>query len=1081
MAQLSAGPVVSKNKRCTFERAEKFISSLYFTDCNLYGKLFPEKHPVRITHRKVEGRVTFDEATKGWSSSKSKYPAAKEVKPGSSYGPTWATHWFRVEIKIPAAWNKKEVHLLWNSNSEAMVWSPSGEPLQGLNKDERISFILTRPDTKLQYEHVFIEMACNQVLGAGFDLVVPPKLDRTFTLSQAELAVFNRSAYDLLRDVEILVDMAQHIPESNQRSFQALYTVNRMMNACAADQPETYAAARQISKKFLSERNGDSAHTIHALGNAHIDSAWLWPYAETKRKVARTWTNVLRLMEDYPDLTFVFSQAQQFEWMKTNYPSLYQRIQAMAKRGRFIPVGGCWVEMDGNLPSGESFVRQMLYGQRFFKEEFGSYCTEFWLPDTFGYSAQLPQIMVRSGMKNFVTQKMSWNIVNKFPHSTMWWQGIDGTKCLAHFPPTDSYHAQIKVKECLKNSENNQDKGRTNNSLMLYGFGDGGGGPTMDMLERMARLKDCDGLPRVKSSTPRDFFTAVEAEAAQLCTWQGELYLELHQGTFTTQAEIKTLNRKLENKFQQLEFLSVLQPSGKEVLTQAKISEKWKRLLLHQFHDVLPGSCIREVVEDATSDMKALREELDAETKNVLKALGAHSQSKSTSEGSKVICNNLSWDRQEVIDLTYSASVADSSSESPPVKRAKKGKKEQEGEQKVAVVNIPAMSVCSLDECLVPESTPRFSCQVTSSKGDKGVFFKLWNEHLVAHIDNTGRLVQMNLSKPTPDGRSNKQQPNVIPDGGVLGNQFVMFDDVPLYWDAWDVMDYHLETRKPVTECTSVEITEEQPLRVSLKVILKISKTSSIEQTISLRAQSRFLEFHTKVHWNESHKFLKVEFPVNVQFPSATFDIQYGHVQRPTHQNTSWDWARYEVVGHKWVDLSQHGWGVAVLNDCKYGHAVIGNVIRISLLRSPKGPDADADMGDHVFSYAIMPHQDSLQEAGVIQAAYEFNHPLKPVSIPAQLSFREMFTVSPSAVIIESVKKSEESSDVVIVRCYEAYGSEVEAQLSTKLDVTAFTRCNLLEDDDQLETQELVSSGSTVKFPLKPFQIASLKLRVSYH
>eukprot|EP00057_Strongylocentrotus_purpuratus_P008830 XP_011663304.1 PREDICTED: alpha-mannosidase 2C1 [Strongylocentrotus purpuratus] len=962
-----------------------------------------------------------------------------------------------------------------------MVWSPGGEPLQGLNKDDRISFILTCPHSSLKYDHLYIEMACNKILGAGSDLIDAPVMDLTFTLSQAELALFNRDAYDLMMDVEILVDMVKHLPESRERCYQALYTVNRMMNACSADQPQTYQAARNICKKFLEQRNGDSAHTIHAIANAHIDSAWLWPYAETKRKVARTWSNVLSLAEDYPQLNFAFSQAQQFQWVKTDYPSLYKKIQEMARRGRFIPVGGCWVEMDGNLPSGESFVRQLLYGQRFFKEEFGSYCTEYWLPDTFGYSAQLPQILAGGGMKRFVTQKMSWCLVNKFPHSTFWWQGIDGTKCLAHFPPTDTYHARVKVEECLKNASNHQDKGRSDHSLMLYGFGDGGGGPTNDMLERMQRLEDVDGIPRVKPSTPNEFFSAIEKDAGNLCTWEGELYLELHQGTFTTQAEIKRLNRKLEHKFQQIEFLSVLQPIGKEVLTQKTISEKWKRLLLHQFHDVLPGSCIREVVEDALSDMQALSEELDTEKKNLVKALSTHTKGgkPSSKGGSKVICNNLSWDRTEVIDHRSTTSETGSSGDGPTqAKKTKRMKNESETEKKFALVTIPAMSVSTVTQCSVA-SKPFVPAQIKVFNDG----YKLWNEHLVAFVDSCGRLTQMNLSEPGWQTRGTEpvyQKPDVIPDGGHYGNQFVMFDDVPLYWDAWDVMDYHLETRKPVSECTSIEIVETNPLQVCLKVGLEISERSTIEQRIVLRAHSKYLEFHTKVHWDESPQVPEGGFPVNAHSPEATFDIQFWPPKRPTHQNTSWDWARYEVVGHKWIDLSQYDWGVAILNDCKYGHSVIGNVMRISLLRSPKKPDPEADIGDHIFSYAIMPHTGTYQSGGVIQAAYEFNNPMTPVPVSSvtTLGLREFLTIAPSSVIIESVKKSEDRNNCVVIRCYEAYGGEVVAKLTTKLKASKFTRCNFLEEEDVGSGGFLDESPSSVSFRLRPFQIATIKIQL---
>ncbi|NWH64595.1 MA2C1 mannosidase, partial [Geococcyx californianus] len=456
----------------------------------------------------------------------------------------WDTCWFKVELSIPTAWAGREVHFVWESDGEGMVWRDA-QPVQGLTKEgEKTSYILTS-SLKEKEPHsltLYVELACNGLFGAGKgSLIAPPDPDRRFTLSKAELVIFNRDVYELLVDLEILLDMARVC------ELLALYTANQMINLCDVTDPSTFPAARELAAAIFSQRNGESQHTIHAVGHCHIDSAWLWPYEETIRKCARSWVTVVHLMERNPDLTFACSQlrllsvlwqAQQFEWVRSWYPGLYARIQDLVAKGQFIPVGGTWVEMDGNLPSGESMVRQFLQGQRFFQEQFGHICSEFWLPDTFGYSAQLPQLMRGCGIRRFLTQKLSWNLVNTFPYHTFFWEGIDGSRVLTHFPPGDSYGMQGRVEEMLKTVKNNKDKGCVNHSALLFGFGDGGGGPTQKMLDRMKRMSDTDGLPRVQISTPDRLFSVLEKESSQLCTWVGELFLELHNGTYTTQAQV---------------------------------------------------------------------------------------------------------------------------------------------------------------------------------------------------------------------------------------------------------------------------------------------------------------------------------------------------------------------------------------------------------------------------------------------------------------------------------------------------------------------------------------------------------------
>ncbi|CAB3990286.1 alpha-mannosidase 2C1-like [Paramuricea clavata] len=429
--------LVLKSRRCTFERAEKFISKLYFSDINLQSRLYSKTCPVlELLHCSVDGRVKYEDAMQCQFS-----PA----KVGDKFGPSWSTHWFKITAQIPEDWRDEEVHFRWNSNSEAMVWK-DGKALQGLSGSERTDFVLTEQSVPNESFTLYIEMACNGLFGVGEGTMIsPPSSTRYFDLSMVEIAVFDQDCYQLILDLTMLIGMAQHLPEDNLRGSQALFVANDIVNMCEVTKSETFKRCHEHAEKFLKQKNGESQHVIHAMGHCHIDTAWLWPYAETVRKCGRSWSSAVRLMEKYPEFTFTCSQAQQFEWVKNHYPYLYEDIKKFVKRGNFLPVGGTWVEMDGNIPGGESFVRQFLFGQSFFKNEFGSFCQEFWLPDTFGYSAQLPQIMVGAGIKYFVTQKLSWSLINKFPHNSFVWEGIDGSRCLAHFPPADTYESMADV------------------------------------------------------------------------------------------------------------------------------------------------------------------------------------------------------------------------------------------------------------------------------------------------------------------------------------------------------------------------------------------------------------------------------------------------------------------------------------------------------------------------------------------------------------------------------------------------------------------------------------------------------------
>ncbi|XP_075326037.1 alpha-mannosidase 2C1 isoform X2 [Odontesthes bonariensis] len=1013
---------VLKHRRTLLERAEKFISDVYFTDCNLRGRLYGDSCPLEsLTSFLSPKRIPFDDASK---------QNFAPYKVGDTFGPTWWTCWFKVTLTIPESWRGKEVHLLWESDGEAMVWR-DGQPVQGLTKEgEKTSYILSDclKDKEPHSVTLYVEMACNGLFGAGQgSMIAAPDPNRKFSVQRAELVVINRNVRELLTDFEMLVDIVKELGEGEQRGYQALFTVNEMVNLCDPADPSSFSKAHSMARKFFSQRNGESQHTVHAMGHCHIDSAWLWPYEETIRKCGRSWVTVISLMERNPEFVFTCSQAQQFQWVKSWYPGLFSKIQHYVKKGQFIPVGGTWVEMDGNLPSGESMVRQFLEGQHFFNQEFGMYCKEFWLPDTFGYSAQLPQIMQGCGISNFLTQKLSWNLVNTFPHNTFFWEGLDGSKVLTHFPPGNSYEMKGKIEDLVKTVKNNKDKGRANHSAALFGFGDGGGGPTQLMLDRLRLIQDTDGLPRVQMSSPEKLFSQLQADSALLCTWTGELFLELHNGTYTTQAQIKRENRQCETLLHDVEIASSLAFSRDRVFQypQEKLRQLWRLLLLNQFHDVIPGSCIGMVVEDALKYYEEIRRDGAVLLRQACEALG--------SKGSSVgVFNSLPWERHEVIQIT-------------------------DGSDKLALVKAPSVGVSP-----VKDTQPVTPVSVTLQSDGTVV---MENGILQTVINKDGTLASLRLIGANREAISD----------GCGGNQFVIFDDVPLYWDAWDVMDYHLQTRKPILDVVQpVHVVSSGGLRGSVGFTLRISGKSTVTQEIVMDAMCPYLKFNTKVQWAESHKFLKVEFPVRVRSPNATYEIQFGHLQRPTHWNTSWDWARFEVWGHKWADLSEHNFGIALLNDCKYGYSIHKNTMTLSLLRAPKAPDPTADMGTHQFTYAVMPHTRSFQDASVIQCAYNLNFPLRLIQCSPDSVPWSAFSVSTESIILETIKQAEAGNGTLVVRLYESYGSSVKATLHTALPVREAWHCDLLERRDPTQPAHMTSEGIILSF--KPFQIVTLLL-----
>ena len=935
---------------------------------------------------------------------------------GRELGPMWATFWLKADVEVPAAWSGRRLDLLFVSHSEATLWI-DGAPRQGLNHQPYAVEGSTRPDAVLtpsaragERLSFFVEIACNNFCIDPERVKKPYASKPLFVLDQVDVAAFDAEAWDLHWDFHVLRTLEDDAAQHGDRAWagELLLALNDVANTWSGDDRRTWRAARERLAPLLAEKNAARGHRVAAVGHAHIDTAWVWPYAETMRKCVRTFSSQLAYMDAYPEHRFVCSQAVQWAWMKEQQPALWTRMVARAKEGRFLPVGGTWVEPDCNLPSGESLVRQFLYGQRFFRTELGTTCTEFWQPDVFGYNGQLPQIMKGAGASRFLTQKLSWNRFNRPTHHTLTWRGVDGTEVLAHFPPANTYNSVADVYELRRLARDFKDHGRSDRSLLLFGHGDGGGGPTKRMLEVLRRTADLLGVPKTTMQAPATFFDDVAAGARHLHTLVGELYFEYHRGTYTTQAECKRGNRRCEEALHDVELLRSVVDLP---YPRAEIEDAWKRVLINQFHDVLPGSSIAEVYVDAKRD---------------------HDHVLAT-------CAQL---RDEAL-----ARLAPGGDGATPVNTLGCARREvaRSPDGQLVVVDAPPCGVGAVvgatDAVAVVERADGWTLTNATLRVD------------VARDGAITSLVHLATGREALAGRAYALE---------------LYDDTPIDYDAWDVDPPHLETGRPCPPASGAAVVERGPLRAAVTFARAIGAASKATQTIRLDAHARAVVVECEVDWRESEKVLKAAFPLAVQAPRATYEMQFGVAERPTHFSNSFDLAQYEVPGHRFADLSEHGFGVAILSESKYGWSCLGSTMRSTLLRAPKMPDPDADVGTHRFAHAILPHAGGWQDGGVVDAARAFSQPVLWASGGG--APRSWFAVD-GGLVIDSVKRAEDG-DAIVVRLYEPHGGRGVARLRADVPWTRASSTNLLEEDG---TPLPVEDGRVV-VPYTPFRIVTVRL-----
>lgn len=984
------------------------------------------------------------------------------VEQGFEYGPAYRTVWFRLKGSMPKAMAGLEVGLIAEVGGERTVWRDNS-PWRGLDEPHHVlplssaesqaTSFLGRAKAGAKVEIYIQSYTGNpQVRVHGRE---PKRAEMVAEVGRTDLVAIDRALADLYYDCEFVNNLLGTLEEGDPAHATILRALNEVCNSYSSENRDSIGRCRKIIRDALGSLNDEVKHAIVPVGHAHLDTAWLWPLDITMKKMAHTTATQLMLIEQYPEYVFAHSQASQYEWLEQQYPKLFERVKMAIKKGQWEVVGSMWVEADCNLTGAESLVRQFLYGRRYFREKLGVTTDDMWLPDVFGYAAALPQILNKFNIRYFMTQKISWNQFNKFPHHTFWWQGIDGSRIWTHFPPADTYCADCTPKEILRSVKNYRDHARSDQSLYLFGFGDGGGGPTEKHLEFLRRARQAPCLPDVAGGKKAlEFFRDARARSKDLGIWCGELYFELHRGTYTSQAANKKANRQCEFLLRDAELLSCFVDGFPSRYPASELEQAWKLVLLNQFHDIIPGSSVREVYEDSARDYCRVVGIGESIVADCLARIGRKFDTSRMGRPLAMFQNatvgaqgELPWGGNNVPGSIVAAD------ESLPVQLV-----EQFGES-MLIFPTPsaALGAVTVGDLSEEPATQKYRHRVSGRK--------IENDEFAVRFDANGNITSIESLEDASE----------FIEPGKLANVFQLFDDKPLFWSAWDVDIFALETGTDLVKSESFEIVERGPVRVAGRLVKRFGN-STITQKISL-GPTPGIRFDTEIDWHEEDKMLKVAFPVNINASKATYEIQFGSVERPTHVNTSWDMARFEVCAQKWVDLSEGDMGIALLNDGKYGHDIRGNVMRLSLLRSPKAPDPECDMGRHRFTCVLLPHYGPHNYGGVVQAAYALNAPLRWAWLehgPGQTGSLPPFVACEDRnLVIETVKKAEDSGDLV-VRLYECHNARGSAELSCVRTPRAAYLCDLEENI----VGDLDVHDGLVLFDYRPFEIITIKLEI---
>ena len=970
---------------------------------------------------------------------------------------------FRQTVRIPAQFSGRRVVYAvdpqpdsgWDSGAFQFILFVNGIMTQGLDHRHCEALLTECARTDETYE-IVLHAYCDDHSFCGQGKLY------------AYLKTVDTVARDLYYDLTVPLETAHTYGADDAERVDLLRALNTAasMLELTDDTTAFHASAKQASAYLHDVVYGkESPVHVSAIGHTHIDVAWLWRLRQTREKAGRSFATVLQLMREFPDYRFMSPQAQLYDYVRQDYPALYAEIKQRVREGRWEAEGSMWVESDTNVVSGESLVRQFLVGKRFFRSEFGVDTKIMWLPDVFGYSAALPQIMKLAGIDYFMTTKISWSEMDCLPFDTFLWKGIDGTQVLSHFIPSasaenaaDGYQSTYSANlnpDYLRNGwkrYSNKDLGK--NWLCAYGYGDGGGGPTRMMLEKGRRMrKGVLGCPQPEPEFARTFFDRLSAQVTgdpRLPTWQGELYLEFHRGTLTSQSRNKRYNRKSEFLMHDCETLAETVHCLLALpYPAAKLLNDWKLILLNQFHDIIPGSSIRQVYEDSRAQYEQVFKSGEAIRADALSAL---TDAISLETDAVLAFNTLGFSRTDLLELDLleqDIRITDADGTPLPCQRTFDGK------LLVLVRDIPSKGYRALR---IAEGSASFENRITvSGTRAETPFF-------AAEFDVQGNIASL-IHKPT--GRA------VAPKGKAL-NRLIAFEDRPNVYEAWDVKVYYDEKYWIIDDVQRAEWIEHGPVRAVYKITRRF-RNSLIEQYFLFYADIPRIDVRYEIDWNEKNVLLKADYPVDVNASRATYDIQFGNVERSTHNNTTWDFAKFEACGHKWADLSDNGFGLSILNDCKYGWNIKNGHIRPSILRCATNPNPVQDREHHTVMFSLYPHAGSVDTSDVVREAYKLNVPLlHTVSAPHGGVLPGTFSLAQADndnIVLETVKKAEDS-DALVLRTYETWNRSTDCTIRFGRPVRRAYITDLLEErDEALETD-----GDSVHLHYRPFQIVSLKI-----
>lgn len=971
------------------------------------------------------------------------------------------TYFISRRIPIPASWNGEKIGLLIQGGGEGLL-RLNGKSLHGVDRNH--GFVPFTPKTAEEIMDVEIEL---------YDPIPEPIDPLNYQQVRNEpvrsleirLVIAQREIQSLLYRMTVIADAAQQLPEGDTSRIRLLHALQAAVETAGpidTIDPSRAAAAEQllIETAKLSAIDEQWSGTMHMVGQSHIDIAWLWPVRETVRKASRTFSTMCSLMDEYPDFRYAQSQPQLYQFVKDNDPELYERVKARVAEGRWEIVGGMWVEPDLNIPNGESLARQLLYGQRFFKEEFGLLSTIEWLPDTFGYCASLPQLLKLAGINRFMTSKLYWNDTNMFPHDLFHWVGIDGTAVLSFLNHGINEHTLAK--DIHEHWQSFRQKEQVRDQMLLYGHGDGGGGVTREMVEYIERSEHLPGVPAVRFSTAERFFEQVEQHTPKLPKWYGDLYLELHRGTYTTHAQNKWNNRKAEILYREAELWLSLSRSMDPSIRKT-LHDGWKLLLLNQFHDIIPGTSIPEVYETSAKEYEAIFEHGNQVLDH---ALAIHAKNvKFEGEGCPyLVFNSLGWDRSELVRIHGGAELLHTEAfDLSGNKLSADVMADEEKEQGyVLLVQVPSVPAFGHSTIWLREGANKVKDLASAKKlGDS------W--------ENPWHAIQFNDDGEIVSWVDKTAGRELVPTGTVV-NELQLFRDEPTYWDAWDIDPKFADQRAGKAKLLEKTIELSGTVCDVLYFRWELGE-SIIDQRMIMYHNRKTVDFVTRVDWKEEHKVLKVAFPVDIVASKATYEIPFGAIERPTHDNTSWEKAQFEVCGHRWADVSEAGYGASLLNDSKYGYDIKEGTLRLSLLRAPRWPDDGADKGVHQFTYSFFPHEGDWRQGEVVHRAAELNQPLMVTAgessqegiLPMQNRFMNF---NGTNVVVETVKPAEDGEGIVF-RLYESGGGTERIHLDLPDGVTEAIETDLLE----YQGEQLSITNGRLELKFKPFEIKTILCR----